>query len=151
MRTIETAVSLLQLSIKLRSVMKEMTMAGGGMCPLMAEGGMRPLMIDDGNRMLRFHPERCCLVRGDGNYCDIYAERGRAKPVCTLTYRIGKLGEVLRPWGYVRINRSELVNRECVCEIRGNMLTLLDGRELRITPAFREEVMAQFEVLTERR
>lgn len=146
----ETAVSLLQLSIKLRSVMKE-NAGWGGVCPLTANGGMRPLLIDDGNRMLRFHPERYCLVRGNDNYCDVYAERERARPVCTLKYRVGKLHEVLMPWGYVRINRSELVNRECVGEIRGNMVKLLDGRELKMTASYREEVLARFEVMTEKR
>lgn len=133
------AISLLQLSIKLRSVMTK------SFC------GTRPLMIDDGNRMLRFYPERYSLVRADGNYCDVYAEKGRTKPVCTLSYKIGKLYEILSSWGYVRINRSELVNRDCIGEIYGNVIKLLDGREMRITPAFREEVMAQFDVLTEKR
>lgn len=113
--------------------------------------GNKPLMIDDGCRMLRFYPEKYCLVRANGNYCDVFGDGMRAKPTCTLSYKIGRLHEVLCKWGYVRINRSELVNTEYVMQIYGNTLTLQDGCELRITASYRDELVAQFDVLTEKR
>lgn len=109
-------------------------------------------MIDDGCRMVRFYPERVLYVRANGNYSDVYAHKNeKTKPIYTLSYKIGKLYEKLFDMGYVRINRSEFINRIHVSEIWGNEITMIDGTKLYMTTSFREDVIAQFELLTAKR
>lgn len=111
-----------------------------------------PIMIDDGARMVRFTPEKVFTVLADGNYSDVYTDCNiRKKPLYTLSHKIGQLYEKLHDYGFVRINRSELINSAYVATITGYDIMMLDGSEHRIGKSYKDSVMEGFNILIMKR
>ena len=97
---------------------RAMTRLGGADQPARS----RRLLIRDGRRLLGVDLDRVSHLVARGNYVRVHTTTG------THFHRepIGQLGSRLRDLGFIRINRSVLVNGEHVTEVR----PLTSGRQL---------------------
>ena len=99
------------------------------------------IVLRSGRRTFFFSPDEIDWVEAAGNYSEVHA-RGETFLVREI---LGSLERRLQRFGFARIDRSILVNAGRVFEIRRTgrrmyVAVLGDGTELRLAPAYREEL-----------
>jgi DNA-binding LytR/AlgR family response regulator len=99
------------------------------------------IAIKTKGRILFIDPELVVVVLAQGNYVLLKREMGSY----LLRESMSAIAEKLKPYGFVRINRSVLVNRSKVDEIRPwttgeYVLRLKDGKEYTVTRAYKKNL-----------
>jgi DNA-binding LytR/AlgR family response regulator len=99
------------------------------------------IAIKANGRILFVDPAQVVAVQAQGNYVLLKRETGSY----LLRESISVLAEKLRPYGFVRIHRSVLVNRSKVEEIKpwttGEYgLRLKDGKEYTVTRTYKKNL-----------
>jgi two-component system LytT family response regulator len=97
--------------------------------------------IKTNGRILFIDPREVITVKADGNYVLLQRTSGSY----LLRERISVLAEKLRPYGFVRVHRSLLVNRDQVDEVKAwttgeYALRLKNGREYTITRKYKRNL-----------
>ena len=97
--------------------------------------------IKTNGRILFIDPQDVLAVEAEGNYVLVR----RAKGSDLLRESISTIAEKLKPFGFVRIHRSVLVNASFVQDIRPcptgeYLLRLRDGREYTVTRTYKENL-----------
>jgi two-component system, LytTR family, response regulator len=97
--------------------------------------------IKTNGRLLFIDPRDVVVVQAEGNYVLLQRERGSH----LLRESISAIAEKLKPYGFVRIHRSLLVNASFVQEIRPcatgeYQLRLTDGREYAVTRTYKKNL-----------
>ncbi|MPR33690.1 LytR/AlgR family response regulator transcription factor [Salmonirosea aquatica] len=87
-------------------------------------------------------PEEILFCRGDSNYTHVYFVKRRKMTVATT---LGTLEDRLTAEGFVRVNRSELVNRNHIENYDGHRVTLSNGTMMPISRRRRKDVRQQLE------
>ncbi len=88
------------------------------------------------------HAEDILFCQGDSNYTHVHFVKRHKMTVATT---LGILEERLLAVGFVRVNRSELVNRHHIENYDGYKITLTNGTMLPISRRRRKEVRQQLE------
>lgn len=99
------------------------------------------IAIKANGRILFVDPAQVVAVQAQGNYVLLQRETGSY----LLRESISVMAEKLRPYGFVRIHRSVLVNRSKVEEIRPwttgeYSLRLKDGKEYTVTRTYKKNL-----------
>ncbi|GAB3172546.1 LytR/AlgR family response regulator transcription factor [Telluribacter humicola] len=84
------------------------------------------------------------LCRADCNYTQVHLVRKKRIIVATT---LGILADRLSPKGFVRVNRSELINKSYIESYDGYYITLVNGTTLPISRRRRKEVLRHLECL----
>jgi two-component system, LytTR family, response regulator len=97
--------------------------------------------IKSNGRLLFIDPRDVVVVQAEGNYVLLERERGSH----LLRESISTIAEKLKPYGFVRIHRSVLVNASFVQEIRPSstgeyQLRVKDGREYAVTRTYKKNL-----------
>lgn len=97
--------------------------------------------IKSNGRILFIDPRDVIVVRAEGNYVLLQRENGSD----LLREPISMVAEKLKPYGFVRIHRSILVNAACVLEVRPcatgeYALRLRDGKEYTVTRTYKSNL-----------
>lgn len=97
--------------------------------------------IKSGGRILFIDPHDVVVVQAEGNYVLLQREKGSN----LLRESISDVAEKLKPYGFVRIHRSVLVNASFVEEIRPGatgeyLLRVRDGREYAVTRTYKRNL-----------
>lgn len=97
--------------------------------------------IKTNGRILFIDPRDVLAIEAEGNYVLLRREKGSD----LLRESISRVAEKLKPFGFVRIHRSVLVNASFVQDIRPcptgeYQLRLRDGREYTVTRTYRENL-----------
>lgn len=82
-------------------------------------------------------PEEIIFCQGDSNYTHVHFVKRHKITVATT---LGILEERLTAEGFVRVNRSELVNRHHIENYDGYQITLTNGTTMPISRRRRKEV-----------
>lgn len=88
------------------------------------------------------------LCEGDGNYTHVHFVD---RPKLTLSVTLGILHERLGEGQFLRINRSTLVNRDCIVCYEGHEVVLRNGLVIPVARRRREYVERMLEVMEGRR
>jgi two-component system, LytTR family, response regulator len=101
------------------------------------------IAIKNNGRILFIEPRDLAVVQAEGNYVLLQQESGSY----LLRESISTIAEKLKPYGFVRIHRSVLVNASCVRELRpcstGEYeLRLKDGKEFTVTRTYKKNLRA---------
>jgi two-component system, LytTR family, response regulator len=109
------------------------------------------IAIKNNGRILFIDPRELVVVQAEGNYVLLQQETGSY----LLRESISTIAEKLKPYGFVRIHRSALVNASFVQELRpcstGEYeLRLKDGKEFTVTRTYKKNLrsLARFWVGT---
>jgi two-component system LytT family response regulator len=109
------------------------------------------IAIKNNGRILFIDPRELVVVQAEGNYVLLQQETGSY----LLRESISTIAEKLKPYGFVRIHRSVLVNASFVRELRpcatGEYeLRLKDGKEFTVTRTYKKNLrsLARFWVGT---
>ena len=99
------------------------------------------IAIKSNGRILFIDPHDLVVVEAEGNYVLLRQQAGSY----LLRESISVIAEKLKPYGFVRIHRSVLVNASCVQEIRPcstgeYQLRLRDGREYTVTRTYKKNL-----------
>lgn len=99
------------------------------------------IAIKSGGRILFIDPADIFVVQAEGNYVLLQREKGSD----LLRESISTIAEKLKPYGFVRIHRSILVNAAFVQDIRPcttgeYQLRLRDGREYTVTRTYKQNL-----------
>jgi two-component system, LytTR family, response regulator len=97
--------------------------------------------IKANDRILFIDPRDVLAVEAEGNYVLLRREKGSD----LLRESISAVGEKLKPFGFIRIHRSVLVNTSFVADIRPcrtgeYQLRLRDGREYTVTRTYKQNL-----------
>ncbi|HEV3277461.1 MAG TPA: LytTR family DNA-binding domain-containing protein [Terriglobia bacterium] len=97
--------------------------------------------IKSNGRLLVIDPRDVVVVQAEGNYVLLQQEKGSH----LLRESISTIAEKLKPYGFVRIHRSVLVNASFVQEIRPSdtgeyQLRVKDGREYAVTRTYKKNL-----------
>lgn len=97
--------------------------------------------IKSNGRILFIDPHDLIVVEAEGNYVLLRQQTGSY----LLRESISAIAEKLKPYGFVRIHRSVLVNASCVREIQPcntgeYQLRLRDGREYTVTRTYKKNL-----------
>jgi DNA-binding LytR/AlgR family response regulator len=97
--------------------------------------------IKTNGRILFIDPQDVLAVEAEGNYVLVR----RAKGADLLRESISTIAEKLKPFGFIRVHRSVLVNTSFVQDIRScptgeYLLRLRDGREYTVTRTYKENL-----------
>jgi two-component system, LytTR family, response regulator len=97
--------------------------------------------IKTNGRLLFIDPRDVVVVQAEGNYVLLQREKGSH----LLRESISTIAEKLKPYGFVRIHRSVLVNSSFVQEIRPAatgeyQLRVRDGREYAVTRTYKKNL-----------
>ncbi len=97
--------------------------------------------IKSNGRLLFIDPRDVVVVQAEGNYVLLQQEKGSH----LLRESISTIAEKLKPYGFVRIHRSVLVNASFVQEIRPcatgeYQLRVRDGREYAVTRTYKQNL-----------
>ena len=82
-------------------------------------------------------------LQGNGNFTNLYLTDGTKKMVC----RFLKHFEDILPAPFLRVHKSHIVNMNHVssfCRRGGGTITLSNGREVDVSPAYKEAFLAAF-------
>jgi two-component system, LytTR family, response regulator len=101
------------------------------------------IAIKNNGRILFIEPRELAVVQAEGNYVLLQQESGSY----LLRESISTIAEKLKPYGFVRIHRSVLVNASFVRELRpcstGEYeLRLKDGKEFAVTRTYKKNLRA---------
>jgi two-component system, LytTR family, response regulator len=101
------------------------------------------IAIKNNGRILFIEPRELAVVQAEGNYVLLQQESGSY----LLRESISTIAEKLKPYGFVRIHRSVLVNASFVRELRpcstGEYeLRLKDGKEFTVTRTYKKNLRA---------
>ncbi|MGC1966665.1 MAG: LytTR family DNA-binding domain-containing protein [Candidatus Acidiferrales bacterium] len=101
------------------------------------------IAIKNNGRILFIEPRELVVVQAEGNYVLLQQEAGSY----LLRESISTIAEKLKPYGFVRIHRSVLVNASFVRELRpcstGEYeLRLKDGKEFTVTRTYKKNLRA---------
>ena len=113
-----------------------------------SHGSRNRIVVRHGERILFIRPDEIDAIESVGNYVRI--QRGSERVLLRQT--LAAIEERLQPHGFVRIQRSVLVNVERVAELRREsresyMVHLETGDEYRLSPNYRsnfEEALGKF-------
>jgi two-component system LytT family response regulator len=99
------------------------------------------IAIKSNGRILFIDPHDLVVVEAEGNYVLLRQQTGSY----LLRESISAIAEKLKPYGFVRIHRSVLVNATCVQEIQPcntgeYQLRLRDGREYTVTRTYKKNL-----------
>lgn len=127
---------------RLRSLLKRLESAPA---VLAADSDAR-LPVRDGARITFVRVADIDWIQGAGNYARLHA--GRAVHLARVP--LAELERRLGPRGFARIHRSTIVNLARVREMRHwsggtHLLVLADGTELRVSPGYKDALLARFE------
>lgn len=97
--------------------------------------------IKSNGRILFIDPQDVVVVQAEGNYVLLQREKGSH----LLRESISTVAEKLKPYGFIRIHRSVLVNASLVQEIRPGvtgeyLLRVRDGREYAVTRTYKKNL-----------
>jgi two-component system, LytTR family, response regulator len=97
--------------------------------------------IKTNGRILFIDPREVLAIESEGNYVLLRRERGSD----LLRDSISRVAEKLKPFGFIRIHRSVLVNASFVhyirpCPTGEYQLCLRDGREYTVTRTYKENL-----------
>jgi two-component system, LytTR family, response regulator len=103
--------------------------------------GTSKIGIKSNGRILFIDPREVAVVEAEGNYVLLQREKGSD----LLREPISAIAEKLKPYGFIRIHRSVLVNASFVQDVRlcssGEYeLRLKNGREYTVTRTYRENL-----------
>ena len=99
------------------------------------------IAIKSNGRILFIDPSELVVVQAEGNYVLLRQETGSY----LLRESISTIAEKLKPYGFVRIHRSALVNASFVRELRPRStgeyeLRLKDGKEYTVTRTYKKNL-----------
>jgi len=105
------------------------------------------IAIKTGGRILFIDPGDVISAHAEGNYTLLQRESGSY----LLRESISTLAEKLKPYGFIRIHRSVLVNTSFVVEIRPRStgeyeLLLIGGKEYTVTRTYKNTLIALAEL-----
>lgn len=105
------------------------------------------IAIKDKGRILFIDPGDVVAVQAEGNYVSLQMESDSY----LLRESISKVAEKLKPYGFIRIHRSALVNSSFVVEIRPYStgkcgLRVKDGREYAVASGYKKNLKALTEL-----
>ncbi len=82
-------------------------------------------------------------LQGNGNFTDLYLANGSKKMVCRF---LKHFSEIL-PFPFIRVHKSHIINVNHVRAYHkgsGGYVTLDNGAEVEISPAYKEEFLKAF-------
>lgn len=103
------------------------------------------IAVRDGERIVFVRPEEVDVVLAVGNYVRLQVRNEKF----LLRNTMAAIAERLRPYGFVRIQRSVLINLERVAELRreahdAQVVVLTTGGRYRVSPSYRAELEGAF-------
>lgn len=93
------------------------------------------VLIQDGGSILRLNPAHVRLVESNRNYADLHCLEERL----TVRETLKNLEAALVPFGFMKINRTTLVNRTFVRGYQSGHI-VLDDRKLKVSHTLRDAV-----------
>lgn len=95
------------------------------------------LTLSSGDRVFFVSPAEVNFCNADGNYTEVHLADGR-RFVCARTLK--EYEEMLRPWEFLRVHRSSLVNRKEVSHVSEHLVVMKDGQQIEVSRRKRDEV-----------
>ncbi|WP_118949845.1 LytR/AlgR family response regulator transcription factor [Taibaiella helva] len=87
--------------------------------------------------------EEIVRLKGNGNFTDVFLADGRKKMVCRF---LKHFTEIL-PHPFLRVHKSHVINVHFIQSYHkgtGGYVTLQDGEEIEVSPAYKEQLLAAF-------
>lgn len=106
------------------------------------EQGLK-LTLTRGDRCYSVGPAEISHCVADGNYTELYKADG-SRFISARTLK--DYEEMLRPWGFVRVHRSALVNRAKVARMTNGHVTLESGLDIEVSRRRWEEARKELSV-----
>ena len=104
-----------------------------------AEETKEEIIITDENIKKKINCQDILLIERQQSKSIIKTKQKEYQVYETLTSLCGRIGD-----SFIRVNQGEVVNRNMIEEIKGNVVYLKDGRELSIGRTYRKEVLAKY-------
>ena len=95
------------------------------------------LTLSIGDRAFFVSPSEVNFCYADGNYTEVHLFDGR-RFVCARTLK--EYEEMLRPWEFLRVHRSSLVNRRAVEQVTEFNVVMKNGQRIGVSRRKRDEV-----------
>jgi DNA-binding LytR/AlgR family response regulator len=100
------------------------------------------IFVKEGHSLVRIHIPDVSHIKSEGNYIRIFHSKGSVLTLGSLSKFIEEL-----PDYFVRCHRSYLVNVKKVNSIHSESIEVVDGHEIPLTSAHKEEVLGMIKAL----
>jgi two-component system LytT family response regulator len=111
-------------------------------------GKNNKILVPDGNDYKLINIDKILYCKSDGNYTDIiHIDQGESERRSTNTHSLRYFEEKLKPYGFIRVHQSYLVNKEYVSRIRKspNEILLVNGTALPVARDRKHDVIEFFQ------
>ncbi|MEQ9063462.1 MAG: LytTR family DNA-binding domain-containing protein [Vicingaceae bacterium] len=103
----------------------------------------RSFRVNVGNSYIKLYPGDIIRLEADGSYCHLYTTKSNF----VLSKNLKNLEDSIHGWGFVRVNRSNLINVVHIkkLDLDHALIVMSDGHQITIPRRSKEDVISRLE------